>query len=453
MSLLTIDQNNIQNILHIVEVAPDPIARRGKLILAYAQGMQTQDAAHAAGMSRGRARYWKREFQRRGMEIFQASADSTEYIQKADIYVDTIPLMTLLNDTSEENDGRPDQTKLDEADKHPPKKEKKYDIPILPYPETVGTPGVLADDLLSEAGRKILRAQFAAMLSHEAGTRLGEDIEALHDMRVATRRMRAAFDVFGDAYKPKAIKSHLAGLRKLGGLLGSVRDLDVFMEKARVYLSAQPGELHDGLDPLLYAWQGKLDEARGQLINHLDNTRYQDFKLRFNYFVQTAGLGAQGARSEKPAPVRVCEVVPCLIYTRLAAIRAYAPIIENAAIPQLHRLRIEFKKLRYALEFFSEVLGNEGKQVVELIKGLQDHLGDLHDADVACQILNGFLETWDASQAGRLLSEQQNPEPIVQYLAYQYAERHRLLTTFLTAWQVFDTRDTYRKIAQAIAVL
>jgi len=48
---------------------------------------------------------------------------------------------------------------------------------------------------MSEAGRKVLRTHFARMLANEAGTRLGEDIEELHDMRVATRRLRAVLFV------------------------------------------------------------------------------------------------------------------------------------------------------------------------------------------------------------------------------------------------------------------
>jgi hypothetical protein len=99
-----------------------------------------------------------------------------------------------------------------------------------PLPRVRKTLGVKAIDTMAEAGRKILRFHFAHMLSHEKGTLLGEDIEELHDMRVATRRMRAAFDVFGQYLKPKAVKKHLKRLRTAGRMLGRVRDLDVFME-------------------------------------------------------------------------------------------------------------------------------------------------------------------------------------------------------------------------------
>lgn len=66
-------------------------------------------------------------------------------------------------------------------------------------------PGVLPDDPMSEAGRKVLRFHFGRMLEHEPGTRLGDDIEELHDMRVATRRMRSAFRVFTSYFDRDAL--------------------------------------------------------------------------------------------------------------------------------------------------------------------------------------------------------------------------------------------------------
>ena len=64
---------------------------------------------------------------------------------------------------------------------------------------------------------------------------LGENIEELHDMRVATRRMRSAFDIFSPAFDPKIMKRHLKGLRTIGRVLGQVRDMDVILENALTY--------------------------------------------------------------------------------------------------------------------------------------------------------------------------------------------------------------------------
>ena len=437
---LAIDATNIQ------------VARRARLILAYADGMQTVAAAQSAGISRGRARYWKREFHKRRVAIFSSLSQYNENRPDTDpqesdqTVIDQLePVVALDEQAVGEKKGKKARRQA--------KKDVRATIPGLPYPEPVDKPGIMAEDTFAEAGRKVFLAQFATMLWHEAGTRSGEDIESLHDMRVATRRMRAAYEVFRAAFRKKIIASYLHELRQVGRLLGKVRDLDVFNERAARYLSSLPDESRNGLDPLIFMWQTQLSEARSELVAYFDSKAYQEFKVSFNYFVQTQGYAVQNITGNAPIPNKVYEIVPCIIYTRLANVRAYRSVINNASIPQLHALRIEFKKLRYAMEYFSEVLGSEAKQVIDLVKTLQDHLGDLHDSDVACQILNNFLENWDSGQAGLMLTERQNPEPLVNYLAYQYAERHRLLVTFPDAWERFDQPEVRLKTALAISIL
>jgi CHAD domain-containing protein len=312
-------------------------------------------------------------------------------------------------------------------------------------------PGVKPDDSLSEAGRKVLGYHFGQMVAHEAGTRLGEDIEELHDMRVATRRMRAAFEVFQDAFETKAVKKHLKGLKATGRALGRVRDLDVFMEKAQHYLASVPQEERSGLDPLLMLWENERQEDRQTMLQHLDSQDYVDFKRKFLEFVSTPGMGAKPIPETKPQLVQ--HVVPVLIYTRLASVRAYGPLLDAATIEQLHSLRIEFKKLRYTLEFFKEVLGEQTKALIEEVKILQDHLGDLNDADVACSILREFLDEWESRQIYRPINERENPEPVVAYLASKHAERYFLTTSFQEAWGKFDRPEMRANLAAAVAVL
>jgi len=312
-------------------------------------------------------------------------------------------------------------------------------------------PGIEPQDDLAEAGRKVLGYHFAQMILHEAGTRLGEDIEELHDMRVATRRMRAAFEVFKEAFDRKAVKVHLKGLRATGRALGRVRDLDVFMEKAQHYLDTVPQEQRTGLTPLLSLWEAERLEDRTKMLHYLNSEDYANFKRRFLKFVTTPGAGAKTISDNSPHQVQL--VVPILVYTRLAAVRTFGPLLESASIAQLHALRIEFKKLRYTLEFFSEVLGKETKDLITTIKKLQDHLGDLNDADVACSILRQFLDNWESRQVHLPIIERENPEPVVAYLASKHAERYFLTTTFQEAWQGFDQPEMRLKIASAVSVL
>ncbi|MBN1147048.1 MAG: CHAD domain-containing protein [Anaerolineales bacterium] len=326
-------------------------------------------------------------------------------------------------------------------------------VELLPFPEPMREIGIEPGDTLAEAGRKVMRYHFAEMLRHEAGTRLGEDIEALHDMRVATRRMRAAFEVFAEAFEPNALKPHLRGLRAVGRALGSVRDLDVFMEKAQAYLETLPEEERGGLHPLLDAWIEQRQQARARMLAHLDSQEYADFKRKFNVFISTPGAGARQVPMDQPAPNLVQELAPALIYTRLAAARAFGPFLGDASIERLHALRIEFKKLRYSVEYFQEVLGEQAKEVIKNLKKLQDHLGDLNDAQVAVEILRQFIDAWEPGQETLPIHERQNIEAVVSYMAFRYAERHRLMDTFSGAWENFERAEFRRNLALAISVL
>jgi CHAD domain-containing protein len=314
-------------------------------------------------------------------------------------------------------------------------------------------PGIQAGEPLAEAGRKVWRYQLAHMLLHEPGTLLGEDIEALHDMRVATRRMRAAFEVFSPAFLPGALKKHRKGLRRTGRTLGKVRDLDVFIDKARHYQTTLPAVQHADLEPLLHAWVDAREAARKELVAYLQSSRYQAFKEKFYAFVSTPGAGTLPSPAEMPVPYLVRQAVPALIYTRLAGVRAFEAILHRATLEQFHALRIEFKKLRYTLEYFREVLGEDVKVVINEIKKLQDHLGDLNDAHVAAGILRDFLAQWDALQAQKPVAERHNPAPVLMYLSYQYAERQRLMVTFQEAWAHFNRPGLREKLAKAISIL
>lgn len=315
------------------------------------------------------------------------------------------------------------------------------------------SPGLLADDPMSEAGRKILWFHFLRMIKHERGTRAGEDIEELHDMRVATRRMRAAMRVFGDFFEPKAIAPFNKGIRRVTRALGPVRDLDVFEEKAGHYLETLPEAASNGLDPLLETWHNERKAAREKMVTFLDSDRYRSFKREFGEFLQIEGAGAQPIPCDRPVPYQVRHVAPRLIYTRYETVRAYETVLDDAQIETLHALRIDCKYLRYTLEFLTEVLGPEVGAVIKEVKTIQDHLGDLNDADVAIRLLNEFLRDWDAIEVNVPLSQRRSVEGVVTYLAARHAEKHRLLTTFPEAWSRLNRTEVRRWLALAVATL
>ena len=260
---------------------------------------------------------------------------------------------------------------------------------IIERLRTGRTPGVVAGDSLAEAGRKVLRFHFARMLEREAGTRQGDDLEELHSMRVATRRMRAAWRVFGDGFRHGPSRRYVAELRTVATALGAVRDQDVLLDGLTTYMAALPPEEGVALAPLHEAWQAVRHQAREHLVKLLDGDAYRRFVEDYVAFVETSGAGGRVMRATDPHRVR--DTAPSRVWAAYEQLRAYDATLTWADVPTLHVLRIAGKRLRYTLEFFREVLGADATTLIARVTALQDHLGMLHDADVAAHLARDFL--------------------------------------------------------------
>ncbi|MGC8782609.1 MAG: CHAD domain-containing protein, partial [Anaerolineae bacterium] len=319
-------------------------------------------------------------------------------------------------------------------------------VQIGPFVLAAAAPIAPADPM-AEAGRKVLSVHFGRMLANEAGTRLGEDPEALHDMRVATRRMRAALALFAPYYKPKALKRLGRGLRRTGRTLGAVRDLDVLIGKARAYGERLASEGHGDLKPLLEAWTTARDEARARLLTYLDGPAYRRFVADFVGFLAAPATPiASSAASQQ-----VRHVVPRLILERYEAVRAFERLLPDGDLATYHALRIECKGLRYALEFFRDVLGEETPALIKQVTAMQDLLGELQDARVAGDLLTAFLEKQREPAAGR--EAQDALAGVEAYLAAQRGRQAELLAAFPAPWAGLIGPEFRRRLALAIAAL
>ena len=307
------------------------------------------------------------------------------------------------------------------------------------------TPGVLASDSVAEAGRKVLRFHLARMIAREPGTREGSDPEELHSMRVATRRMRAAWRVFGDGFRADRTRRHRKRLREVAARLGAVRDLDVLIDEAEPYLAAQTVTEQRAIQPLFRAWRQHRDEARVLLARELDSEAYARWVDEFKDFVRTEGLGA--ASVLPTAPHRIRETAGSRIWAAYEQVRAYEPVMRWADVETLHELRITSKWLRYTLEFVRECLGPDATPLIGRVVALQDHLGLMHDADVAAAMTRAFL----VDQAGRI--SEAETAAIGRYLVDREREVVRLRRSIGPVWRAIVGISFRRGLGRTLAAL
>lgn len=307
------------------------------------------------------------------------------------------------------------------------------------------SPGVTADDSVAEAGRKVLRFHFARLLASEDGTRSGVDPEDLHRMRVATRRLRAAWRIFGDAYLPDETRRFPRELRALGRRLGAVRDLDVLIGSLDTYADGRSAAEAADLEPLLAAWRADRDTARAALLAELDSPGYRRFLTAFEAFVSTEGAFVRPVRATEPHRVR--DTAPSRIWGAHERVRAYEGVLPWADVATLHELRIAAKWLRYAIEFVRDVLGPGAGPLIERVVGLQDHLGLLHDADVAADLARRYL----VDRAADLRSEAR--EAIGHYIVDRERELRRLRRSAGAPWRRVAGIGFRRALARELARL
>ena len=244
------------------------------------------------------------------------------------------------------------------------------------------------DDASSAATlRARIREQAERVLGHDAGTRLGTDSEELHQMRVATRRLRAFLRAGSELLDPAWAEPVREELTWLGGALGPVRDLDVLAERLTAEVESL-GEDRPRGRKLLRTLESRRRTARRRLMAVLGSDRY--FALLDTLERPVATI------ADSPT----LEEIHATEHKRLR--KAVKTLDDASPDEELHAVRIHVKRARYAAE-----LAGAGNYV-QAAKVLQDVLGEHQDAVVAAERLRDVADRMPdtALAAGRLIERE-----------------------------------------------
>jgi CHAD domain-containing protein len=239
--------------------------------------------------------------------------------------------------------------------------------------------------------------------------------------------------------------AHRGRLREVAARLGAVRDLDVLIEGADAYRSELPVAEQRGLEPLLATWRTHRDDARTLLLRELDSEAYRRWLDDYAEFVRHEGLGSRSVAPTEPHRVR--DTAASRVQAAYEQVRAYEPVLRWADVETLHDLRIAGKWLRYSLEFVREALGPESDALIARVTMLQDHLGLMHDADVAAHLARDFL----LDRAGTLSDAES--AAVGRYLLNREKEVGRLRRTVGAPWRGVAGLGFRRGLGRALAGL
>ncbi|HEV7503642.1 MAG TPA: CHAD domain-containing protein [Thermoanaerobaculia bacterium] len=271
------------------------------------------------------------------------------------------------------------------------------------------------------------------------------DAEALHDFRVALRRLRSCLRAYRDPLKGSVPKKLAKRLKRLAGATGPGRDAEVQLEWLRARGSRLGSQQRQGLAWMLARLNGRMREAYGDLQAEIERDFPEvDGDLRRHLSVYKTMVFLD---PESPPPT-LGVVTAQILRDQVAELAANLAQVRHADdVEEAHRSRISAKRARYLLEPFAEELP-ENAPIVKRFKALQDLLGDLHDSHVLEEELTGAVEEAAAERARRLLELSLTEAPDSARLR---AERRRSRETGLIALarQNRDRRDHLFAILEA----
>jgi len=229
-----------------------------------------------------------------------------------------------------------------------------------------------------EGVRRLVGPFYQALLANVEGAVIGTDSRALHDLRIAIRRIRSVLRAYRRALRKTSAKRIDADLKDLNRCLGPVRDLDVWIEFCGK--QALAGQfLSHRLWPKFIAFQIQLRTMhRATVRRHLRGAGFAAQRVRIERFLE-AELPSGGRAASAP-------LGPVARRALLKSLRRALKLggLRHSSVPEeLHQLRIELRRLRYFCGFLGDMLGPRMHKLSRRAHRVERVLGEMRDADLA----------------------------------------------------------------------
>ena len=250
-------------------------------------------------------------------------------------------------------------------------------------------------DKLNEASMWCIAAvseRLNTMIAEMPAVVCGEDMDSIRRMRVASRRLAVAMKILGNK-NTLALRPLEKRVRKIRRLLGSARDLDVQIQSVSVFQEqAEEKRFEPGIARLLLRLEQKRAHIQPTILKIFDQIEKEGILTRFSEVLHRAQIRYKMQDGKMDFSL-TRQIAFENVHLRLQVLCSLAPFLNiPAAVIQHHSMRVAAKRLRYAMEIFKKLYGDDLDRFIRAIKGLQDHLGALHDADIWVETIPFFIE-------------------------------------------------------------
>lgn len=284
-----------------------------------------------------------------------------------------------------------------------------------------------------EWAAEVLRGRLAEVLENREAALQTADIEGVHRMRVAIRRLRCALRDFSPWMKRRFLRDSEKDFKKLADALGAARDLDVEIAALERLRSKAKGEkIQKGIGKMIERRRARREAVQPALRDALEAAKLEDARGRF-----LAAVGAAGAAGGKGSEISAQAAGRKVISN---GVREFCALSECLYDPfdreNHHELRIAAKHLRYAVELFTVFWGDRIAPFADDIARMQTFLGEVHDSDI-----------WIENLSRRMRKSKDKPRRADLWLMSRFtSHRAKNYRAALALWGKWQKNDFFGKL-------
>jgi CHAD domain-containing protein len=306
--------------------------------------------------------------------------------------------------------------------------------------------GIDCDTAAAEGIAPVLISRLGEMCELRASAVDWSDPKGVHDMRVASRRLRSALSDFMPYLRKRGLASTLKEIKTIADALGEVRDQDVAIAALEKLSTHIPATVAEALKVIVDERKGTRDKARKELSHVLRKGRVKQLESDFASAISAATMEPRIAKPAARTRMTYRRVNRSIILARLGEVEKlsdglYRPLDVDA----LHELRIAAKRLRYALELFQPCWGETISTIAKTVAALQTALGELHDCDV-------WIESFGDRLRGAKKNGEGPSEASMWLLSYFLKLRTKHLRDALSLWCEWEAHDTSRSLIASLEI-
>jgi CHAD domain-containing protein len=302
----------------------------------------------------------------------------------------------------------------------------------------------------AEGIRLVLRSRLEEMCAFRAAALDWSDMEGVHDMRVASRRLRSLVRDFSPYFRHRKLRRTKSVLKSIADALGAVRDQDVTLKALEKLAAEAPAEVAAGIERFANERRLKQERARSCLEEALTEAALDKLQKEFNGALEDGlrvSRNRKNDRDEQPSAESMSfrqagreRLLAGLQELQDLSASLYRPLKTKP----LHQMRLASKRLRYALELFAPCWGEPLAPFAKEIAKLQTTLGELHDCDV------WIGDIGKALQSGGEPESEQERNAALWLLDYFVGERTDRFRSALARWHEWETNHFQLRLADTI---